>query len=190
MMFIGLNVSLSNLNHNYYAIPNPITQQVLPVVASMVNGLIFVLLASAGFHFQERLSAVSSNPTRVCVCINEAPNCNVTLYNVTAYPGETFQIPIVAVGQRVGTVPFTVHSSFISVTSSSPPQMKPLQRTQHVRKSCTRLFYTIASSQQIEANMILTVEKLDKQIIEYIFQYPDKSQLPLVLKDLHLYISD
>ena len=148
MMFIGLNVSLSNLNHNYYAIPNPITQQVLPVVASMVDGLIFVLLASAGFHFQERLSAVSSNPTRVCVCINEAPNCNVTLYNVTAYPGETFQIPIVAVGQRVGTVPFTVHSRFISVTSSSPPQMKPLQRTQHVRKSCTHLFYTIASSQQ------------------------------------------
>ena len=41
-----------------------------------------------------------------------------------------------------------------------------------------------------EANMILTVEKLDKQIIHYIFQYPDKSQLPLVLKDLHLYISD
>ena len=86
MMFIGLNVSLSNLNHNYYAIPNPITQQVLPVVASMVDGLIFLLLASAGFHFQERLSAVSSNPTRVCVCINEAPNCNVTLYNVTDIP--------------------------------------------------------------------------------------------------------
>ena len=68
--------------------------------------------------------------------------------------------------------------------------MKPLQRTQHVRKSCTHLFYTIASSQQIEANMILRVEKLDKQIIQYIFQYPDKTQLPLVLKDLHLYISD
>ena len=34
--------------------------------------------------------------------------------------------------------------------------------------------------------MILTVEKLDKQIIQYIFQYPDKSQL--VLKDLHLHI--
>lgn len=76
----------------------------------MMDGLIFVLLASASFHFQKRLSAVSSNPTRVCVCINEAPNCNVTLYNVTANPGETIQIPVVAVGQRVGTVPFTVQS--------------------------------------------------------------------------------
>ena len=36
--------------------------------------------------------------------------------------------------------------------------------------------------------MILTVGKLDKQIIQYIFQYPDKNQLPLVLKDLHLCI--
>ena len=91
--------------------------------------------SKAMFHFQEaplELSTVSSNPTRVCVCINKYPDCNITQYNVTAYPGETFQIPAVAVGQRYGTVPFTVHSRFTSVTSSSPPQMKPLQRTQHV----------------------------------------------------------
>lgn len=48
--------------------------------------------------------------------------------------------------------------------------MKPLQRTHHVGRSCARLFHTIASSQQIEGNnMILTVEKLDKQIIQYVF---------------------
>ena len=142
------------------------------------------------FHFQEaplELSTVSSNPTRVCVCINEYPDCNITQYNVTAYPGETFQIPAVAVGQRYGTAPFTVHSRFTSVTSSSPPQMQPLQRTQHVGRNCTNLSYTIASSQHIE-DMMLTVEKLDKQIVRYIFQYPDKNQLPLVLKDLHLHI--
>ena len=56
---------------------------------------------NAVFHFQEaprQLSTVSSNPTRVCICINEYPDCNITQYNVTAYPGETFQIPAVAVG--------------------------------------------------------------------------------------------
>ena len=65
------------------------------------------------FHFQEApcLSTVSSNPTRVCMCINDLPDCNITLFNVTAYPGETFQIPAVAVGQRFGTVPFTVYFS-------------------------------------------------------------------------------
>ena len=144
----------------------------------------------AMFHFQEgpwELSTVSSNPTRVCICINDYPDCNITQYNVTAYPGETFQVPAVAVGQRFGTVPFTVHTRFTSVTSSSPPQMKQLQRTQHVGRNCTNLSYTIASSQRIE-DIVLTVEKLDKQIIRYIFLYPDKNQLPLVLKDLHLHI--
>jgi len=65
------------------------------------------------FHFQEtqwQSSVISSNPTRVCVCKNDIYDCNITQYNVTAYPGETFQIPAVAVGQRFGTVPFTVHT--------------------------------------------------------------------------------
>ena len=104
----------------YYAIPNLIFSNNTAGSAgsSLYSGWVDFCITSAGipgvydfkamFHFQERLSAVSSNPTRVCVCINEAPNCNVTLYNVTAYPGETFQIPAVAVGQRFGTVPFTV----------------------------------------------------------------------------------
>ena len=145
---------------------------------------------NAMFHFQEapwQLSNVSSNPTRVCVCINEYPDCNITQYNVTAYPGETFQIPAVAVGQRFGTVPIPVHTSFISASSSSPPQLKPLQGTQQLRKQCTNLTYTIVSSHPSE-DMILTVHKLDKQVTQYILQYPDRNKLPLVLQDLHLHI--
>ena len=76
----------------------------------------------AMFHFQEaplELSTVSSNPTRVCVCINEYPDCNITLYNVTAYPGEAFQIPAVAVGQRFGTiVPHLIVKSCVHTTHS------------------------------------------------------------------------
>ena len=71
------------------------------------------------FHFQEIESAVSSNPSRVCVCINDIPDCSITKYNVTAYPGETFQIFAVAVGQMLGTVPFTVKSRFTAVNSST-----------------------------------------------------------------------
>jgi len=66
------------------------------------------------FHFQEaqwQSSVISSNPTRVCVCKNDIYDCNITQYNVTAYPGETFQIPAVAVGQRFGTVA-TIHSTY------------------------------------------------------------------------------
>ena len=114
------------------------------------------------FHFKDslqQLSIISSNPTRVCVCINDLPDCNITQYNITAYPGETFQIQAVAVGQRFGTVPATVHAKFTSVSSSSPPEMKPLQGTQKVGGKCTDLTYNIFSRHQNE-RMILSVDKV------------------------------
>ena len=142
------------------------------------------------FHFQEasqQISTISSNPTRVCVCSDNLPNCSITHYNVTAYPGETFQIPAVAVGQRFGIVPFTVHSRFSSIDYGTPPKMKSLQKTQSVRRVCTNLTYTIASSRQIE-EMILTVDKLDKLPTQYFIQYQEINKLPLIFKDLHIHI--
>ena len=140
------------------------------------------------FHFQEapQLSTVSSNPTRVCVCIDNVPNCNITQYNVTAYPGETFQVSAVAVGQMLGTVPFTVQSRFTSASSGSTSYMKALQGIQKVRGICTSLTYTIASSHQSE-DLVLTVDKLDKYVTQYTLQYSEK-KLPLILKNLHLHV--
>ena len=107
----------------------------------------------------EHLSIISSNPTRVCICLNSTPNCNITQYNVTAYPGEMFQVPAVAVGQRSGTVPFTVQSSFIS-TSRIIPLMGTFHYTQMVRGECTSLTYNIRSSNKMEI-IHLQVDKFD-----------------------------
>ena len=140
------------------------------------------------FHFQKlssQLSAVSSNPTRVCLCTDGYPDCHITQYNVTAYPGETFQIPVVAVGQSFGTVPALIHAWFTSVNPDSRPEMKPPQRTQHVGGVCNNLKYTIASSNQNEM-MLLTVSKLYKLSSEYINQNPDNSETLLLLKDLQI----
>ena len=163
----------------------------------MVGGLIFVTLAVNQVLIVSRQCFIFKKLhgncqqylliPQECLCINDLPDCNITHYNVTAYPGETFQIPAVAVGQMFGTVPITVHTSFISASSSSPPQMKLFQGTQQLQKHCTNLTYTIASSHQSE-NMILTVEKLDKEVTQYILQYPDRNKLPLVLQDLRLHI--
>ena len=115
------------------------------------------------FHFEDtprQLSAVSSNPTRVCVCVNDLPDCNITHYNITVYPGETFQIPAVAVGQRFGTVPFIVHARFTSVSSSSPPQIKPLQEAQTLRRPCSNLRYNIFSKHKKE-DTLLSVDKIN-----------------------------
>ena len=140
------------------------------------------------FHFQKlssQLSPVSSNPTRVCVCINDHPDCNITDYNVTAYPGETFQLPAVAVGQRFGMVPALVHAWFTSVNPDSPPEIEPSQRTQHIGRACKNLKYTIASSNQNEM-MVLMVTKLYKLSPEYINHNRDNNETLLLLKDLQI----
>ena len=123
---------------------------------------------------------LSSNPTRVCVCKNDIYNCNITQYDATAYPGETFQLPAVTVGQKFGTVPFRVQTKFIQSNSSSPPQIKPLQRTQNVT---TNLTYTIMSSRQVE-EMTLMVEKLDKLPVRYFIRNTNMK----MLTDLDVYI--
>ena len=138
------------------------------------------------FHFKntlQQLSTISSNPTRVCVCINDLPDCNITQYNVTAYPGETFQVPAVAVGQRFGMVPFTVHAKFTSVSSSSPPGMKSLQGTQKVEGKCTDLTYNIFSRHQNE-RMILSVNKVGIPVTTM----PTKASKAVLLQFAELFV--
>ena len=112
------------------------------------------------FHFHQptqKLSLVSSNPTRVCLCTpGSFPDCSITEYTMAAYPGETITIPAVAVGQRFGTVPSTVQSSFVSRSSSRLPA---LQYTQLVNVNCTDLMYTILSPPNRNEVVKLKVEQ-------------------------------
>ena len=106
----------------------------------------------------QELSLISSNPTRVCLCTNMSiPDCSITQYTITVYPGETFTVPGVAVGQKFGTVPFnTVHSNFVSTDKGRLPE---LQYTQLVNANCTSLTYTVLSSPKTTEVIKLTVEK-------------------------------
>ena len=112
------------------------------------------------FHFHQptqQLSLISSNPTRVCLCTNMSiPDCSITDYSITAYPGETFTIPAVAVGQRFGVVPTSVQSNFVSRDNGRLPE---LQYTQLVNVNCTDLMYTIQSPPNRTEVMELSVEK-------------------------------
>ena len=57
-------------------------------------------------------SNISSDPIKICLCKNNLPKCwSVRVpYLHRVYPGETFQISVVAVGQRNGPVSSTVRS--------------------------------------------------------------------------------
>ena len=142
-------IDLCKFHFNYQMILNLLSSPIS--LASVVDNL---------FHFHQptqQLSLISSNPTRVCLCTNMSiPDCSITEYTITAYPGETLTIPAVAVGQRFGTVPSTVQSSFVSGSSSRLPE---LQYTQLVNVNCTDLVYTIHSSPNSTEAMELKVAK-------------------------------
>ena len=62
-----------------------------------------------------KISNISSLPFHICLCTNNFPNCGSYNYPRTVYPGEIFQVPLVAVGQRYGAVPSRVVSGINNI---------------------------------------------------------------------------
>ena len=84
---------------------------------------------------------MSSDPYRVCICVDNNPDCsqNVTIQEV--YPGVTFVVPVVAFGQYDGAVPAVIHTYV-----SEGIALDDLQHTQQSGNSCTDLQYTVRLS--------------------------------------------
>ena len=109
-------------------------------------------------------SVISSNPLRVCLCVDSRPECSITQYNISTYPGTTIELLVVAVGQRFGTVPSIVYSDFryeFEQINEIHSNIKDWQHTQKVGKDCTNLTYTIMSPSKVELLMVMKVESLD-----------------------------
>ena len=92
-----------------------------------------------------RNSNISSDPLRICPCENNFPNCSKSWYDVphAVYPGEIFQVSVVAIGKRNGTVSSTV----ISIVEKDP-KTNPLHseyRLQPANNTCTTLSYAVSS---------------------------------------------
>ena len=86
--------------------------------------------------------AVTSNPTRICMCIDSVPVCNITEHQTEIFPGQTFEIKAVAVGQRMGIVPSIVFVGF----SDEEGSLGERQDVQSVGKQCTPLQFTVQSA--------------------------------------------
>ena len=97
---------------------------------------------------------VASNPIRICKCTNSVPTCEITVYKVNCYPGQTFEIEAVAVGQKMGIVPSTVMAQLADEGGSLGYE----QNVQSVGKSCTALQYRVHSEKKQES-LNLTVEQ-------------------------------
>ena len=95
-------------------------------------------------------SIISSNPNRVCGCVNGQPDCSDTHspFEVSVYPGQTVGVSLVAVGQRNGTVPSATTAMYDPDNGATFGDLQNAQRIDH--PTCTELKYTIFSRKQTE----------------------------------------
>ena len=93
-------------------------------------------------------SVVSSNPKRLCVCMNSQPDCNITDMQIEYIPGQSYSVSAVAVGQRFGIVPSTVQAQFVNLESNG--ELEETEYVQIVDKRCTHLTFTLRSLSQDE----------------------------------------
>ena len=87
-------------------------------------------------------SVISSEPFQVCLCENSQPRCGDSVH-ITTYPGKTFSIQAVTVGQRNGIVPGTwanAHVNPINIATLGVFEDRQLVQV------CSSLNYTVYSN--------------------------------------------
>ena len=93
---------------------------------------------------------VSSDPTRVCFCVDNSPQCENRTYlmlNETRYPGETFTISVALAGYNFGRVAGSVYTNVLGRDYSGVIDSKP-QHIQTVNlNGCGALTFTLFSNQ-------------------------------------------
>ena len=117
------------------------------------SGEVFDMLVHNNDTCYNTTSNISADPIQICPCENNLPDCSYPWYPCTVYPGETFNVSVIAVGQRDGLVPSTV----INTITRKDPDTSPLGSqywTQLAMKSCTTLSYAVSSlSQYVEIDL-------------------------------------
>ena len=118
----------------------------------------FVLAQNIATYTQPGFSKITSDPMRVCLCKGGKPDCTI-LATKTHYPGETFTVSAVVVGEELGTVNGTVYAQFLPLQDSeTEPSLRDLQQSQRVgHDSCTELKYSIQSLLNVET-LVLTAQ--------------------------------
>ena len=130
-------------------------------------------------HSSADLSYISSNPTDLCFCDGDnmmTPNCNITTFNATAFPGKTFNLSVLVVGQKNGAVPGDILANF----SKRGPSLEALQYVQTVgTTTCSQLEYTVFSSDVSEV-IYLRVQRPGYNSDSYF--HPSQRQIEVSLK--------
>ena len=119
---------------------------------------------------QNGLSAISSEPSRVCLCHNGQPDCLTVADSITRviYPGQTITLPAVVVGQDFGTVTGSVIAQIFQTDVTCSIHIKEEQRSTVVDNGkCEDLNYTLYTSGGENCTAILTLTTNNAQVSEH-----------------------
>ena len=107
-----------------------------------------------GVNDSSDLSSFTSDPTRVCFCVNGIPNCYKTVNTIAVYPGELFNLSLVIVGYGLGTVPGSVIARGNGSQGNVRDQSllgSELEFSQEIRGTeCQDVKYSIVSERESE----------------------------------------
>ena len=100
-------------------------------------------------------STISSDPIGVCFCTNNITDCDKKWNNITVYPGQSFNISAITVGQRNGTVRGVIHADIDHGTIGL------LQGSQSIQscENCTKLTYRVFTLEKY-ATLTLTISDI------------------------------
>ena len=124
------------------------------------KGIDYAISDVFDFNDSKRLAEISSNPSRVCICIDFVPSIYQDSKNISLFPGQSFTINVMAVGQMFGVVSAIVRAV---VKKRQFSIIDDLQKWQDVGMQCTQLQYTIHSPNQKET-VLLTVDDREQYV--------------------------
>ena len=107
--------------------------------AFTMQGYRFSEVLVVEYQADKTTSIISSDPFHICLCENNLPDCSEVTQTLSVYPGETFQVSVVTVGQGNGIVPAAVKSNM------DEGRLLNSQYIQRTTKKCTILNYTVFS---------------------------------------------
>ena len=148
------------------------------------------------------ISAISSEPSRICLCNDNKPSCLQVFDLRNAYPGEDITVSLVAVGQTFGTSAGFVNAQILlSNQSLGAYYLDPEQQYQVVQPhSCNSITYTVycVNGPSYLVILVLTTQiKLTKSygsesdVNYYITEYNENhhSYVPKHLLEFPVYIN-
>lgn len=115
-----------------------------------VGGLSYLMATS---NIQNNSKSISSNPVRLCFCIQNQVNCGYQPSLIQVKKGENFTLTIVTVDQLNNSIANASVHSYLAEGGS----LHAGQLIQNTGEGCTNLTFTVSSQQQFEQLIMYAV---------------------------------